>query len=1651
MSAILLTDERYQRQRDELQALESIFANDIVSSKIRNCWKQPCALEVTIRLKPPFVEQIYVSLDLEVICTDAYPDETPKFRLLNPVELSSRHIQEMANALEKRASELIGMEMIYELCQIVQEYLVSYNRKPVESMYEAMQNEMAKKDIQQRELRAKSETREIEAIGAENERRREELLNRREELQRRIQAKPGSNIDVELGDCISVAFLALMHENVNNSDDIYKFAKLKVVRQSIHPLAKEWYAYNKGFPQILVTEWSFHYTLGRKQQRESSHVVDFTEFEKKLDRFVQSVCHRLRILRAEDEPFVSSYLFVDLKKISNSPTNFNCRLLHRIAPQLASQMVCAIKWLHDQGLSHDYLSSRAIWETNTQSFRLYDYYILPYILDLANDFMNLMDPTAKRNTNVSTEEALIKRQRKDLFNLGSVLDLILRPVTVSKLDDESNSPHNSNPDATDFITSCQTARNVEQVAQHRYLIQGLRQPSDLSVDSNQIPGLGSITDTRLVKEFQVIQWLGKGGFGDVFLARNRLDDNDYAIKRIPLDPKSERLNLKIKREAKLFSKLNHEHVVRYYAAWIESMPTCSSQSSLSKNSLSLEESLKPVNPKSKKRLDTLNEDEVSSFRQIKSSSESLSTSSDEKSPHDGPRGKLWQVSKKAKRSEPKQSDLSSTSQIAAQQNIETLFSPHMAYLSKSTAGHSEFDVIFGDEDDEDEDSIDCANENRMANDGNRKEGSSLYDLLTCISRTLENMSELTDDASQTTSQKPNQILYIQMEYCKNSTLRNLIDSGRLHTDASAVWRIFREILSGLQYIHHQNMIHRDVKPMNILLDANWSVKIGDFGLATTDIYVGYQRQYESQGKSSPQKSRSILSDFTKNVGTTFYIAPECNATKPQSVAGIHKFSYSSKVDVFSVGVVLFEMFMEPLPTATERIMVLQNLRNRLEFPENFGEKLTQQNRSRSQKLIQWMLKPDPNDRPSVDTLLQSELIPLVVYEEDEFQKMFTQTLKKRNSRLYKWMINSMFEQEPSHTLDYCFDQSICSEEEQIQHRMRIVEQIKRELHNVFELHAFRALPTHLLVPYAANDKHSGDVIANAPTQKYTILDSSGLVISLPSNLRQSFIRYCARNAISSTKRFVFGKIYLPSNLSGNVINIFYISIMLLGNHPIERNECCVDLVGQDSHSHKLIAEIFNLIADITKRLTCLEEHRCTVYIGHADLIRTACIHLGINVEKVFNVLCYFVFTKKNFTTERKCERLMSTCGLTQQIASALLKILESKQTAGQTSARNFDEFKEQLKPLLKSRTPQVAKLSKAALDDITKLLESLRFFTGGGSYDSHIIKERHVKDPLPTEAICAYGFDVSLEDLVELHQSKSTGAKVALCTVLVCCSFPELNKEACELTHKLRKMNISADIIHDTVRTEEEIHAQLEYCQEHSIYFLLLLLDRDEVLLHADESLSAAPLPPSSRSYGGFRMGNRRIDFDEALRIISATTQNDHALGANSSADHLPSSIQQSTYAGTPTTGNTCEATFQSQASGMAGAASWAFANFNINYAMDEKPAHNIRKKNEMQVRSNIGDVLAKISPKSRVEVFVTDILPELIRPLAASLERRFGQSEYRRAFEPFFKQAGKHKSDLNALFCAMEPFFASSSSNTAVPVLVIWCRQSESFYRAIL
>lgn len=72
----------------------------------------------------------------------------------------------------------------------------------------------------------------------------------------------------------------------------------------------------------------------------------------------------------------------------------------------------------------------------------------------------------------------------------------------------------------------------------------------------------SDSGSRLQNEFEILKWLGKGGFGDVIKVKNKLDGRFYAIKRIPLNPTQKQFTRKITREVKLLSRLNHENVVR---------------------------------------------------------------------------------------------------------------------------------------------------------------------------------------------------------------------------------------------------------------------------------------------------------------------------------------------------------------------------------------------------------------------------------------------------------------------------------------------------------------------------------------------------------------------------------------------------------------------------------------------------------------------------------------------------------------------------------------------------------------------------------------------------------------------------------------------------------------------------------------------------------------------------------------------------------------------------------------------------------------------------------------------------------------------------------------------------------------------------------
>jgi len=116
----------------------------------------------------------------------------------------------------------------------------------------------------------------------------------------------------------------------------------------------------------------------------------------------------------------------------------------------------------------------------------------------------------------------------------------------------------------------------------------------------------------------------------------------------------------------------------------------------------------------------------------------------------------------------------------------------------------------------------------------------------------------------------------------------------------------------------QGIIHRDLKPFNIFLDSKDRIKIGDFGLATSHASV----------KENPEAYVKVLHDpaatssdkMTGKVGTALYVAPELSVARS-------KVKFSQKVDMYSLGVILFEMCYRPLTTGMERVKTIGMIRS----------------------------------------------------------------------------------------------------------------------------------------------------------------------------------------------------------------------------------------------------------------------------------------------------------------------------------------------------------------------------------------------------------------------------------------------------------------------------------------------------------------------------------------------------------------------------------------------------------------------------------------------------------------------------------------------------------------------------------------------------
>lgn len=130
-------------------------------------------------------------------------------------------------------------------------------------------------------------------------------------------------------------------------------------------------------------------------------------------------------------------------------------------------------------------------------------------------------------------------------------------------------------------------------------------------------------------------------------------------------------------------------------------------------------------------------------------------------------------------------------------------------------------------------------------------------------------------------------LYFTMDFVDGQTLRQRLKSGPL--SPSYAFKLFLQLCDGLQHAHQSRVIHRDVKPENLLVDEGGVLKIVDFGLA----------KLNGTGASNEWKTLD-----NRRMGTPHYMAPE-QVEKPQAV--------DHRADIYSAGVVLYEMLTGELP------------------------------------------------------------------------------------------------------------------------------------------------------------------------------------------------------------------------------------------------------------------------------------------------------------------------------------------------------------------------------------------------------------------------------------------------------------------------------------------------------------------------------------------------------------------------------------------------------------------------------------------------------------------------------------------------------------------------------------------------------------------
>ncbi|XP_046996995.1 eukaryotic translation initiation factor 2-alpha kinase-like [Schistocerca americana] len=418
--------------------------------------------------------------------------------------------------------------------------------------------------------------------------------------------------------------------------------------------------------------------------------------------------------------------------------------------------------------------------------------------------------------------------------------------------------------------------------------------------------------SRYLTDFEPIQCLGRGGFGVVFEAKNKIDDCRYAIKRITL-PDNHESRERVMREVKALAKLDHHHIVRYFNAWVECPPPGWQQQHDSVF-------VKPL------LQDATSIDLSQLSKDLHSTSEYA---------------RLYGLPTKTMKTDAQDSRCTASENTTSGVNI-----------CRSASDEDDSFIVFEDsKEKQNADELLTSFDEEISEQGQGDSiisvGSDYDSSQTSCDVTSRRPASLNirGDGSIMASPSTSVFLYIQMQLCHRESLREWLCDNVSSRDQHKVLVMFEQIVQAVEYVHLQGLIHRDLKPSNIFFSLNGQIKVGDFGLVTAMVEnVTEKKTFHDTIQQSYERRHE---KHTAQVGTETYMSPEQLKGLP----------YDYKVDIYSLGLIFFELLV-PFATQMERHRTLMNLREK-KFPADFQKKFQDE-----YTLLRLMLSHIPEERPT---------------------------------------------------------------------------------------------------------------------------------------------------------------------------------------------------------------------------------------------------------------------------------------------------------------------------------------------------------------------------------------------------------------------------------------------------------------------------------------------------------------------------------------------------------------------------------------------------------------------------------------------------------------------------------------------------------------